>query len=144
MNRNTKLFIHENALEYIICEMAAILSRGRWVKQRMFWGGWQPIVFFVLMGLVSSHEDSSMWLCHCPQCDSWSGGASLIAAAPPCSLSVIISQPPPPCQGSGKNGTLNRLPGITSQKLKEYNKICHLWYYLMHLTLKFLTNYIRK
>ena len=29
---NTKLFIHENASENIVCEMGAILSRGRWVK----------------------------------------------------------------------------------------------------------------
>ena len=28
-NQNTKLFIHENASENIVCEMAAILSRGR-------------------------------------------------------------------------------------------------------------------
>ena len=27
-----KFFIHENAYENIICEMAAILSRGRWVN----------------------------------------------------------------------------------------------------------------
>ena len=33
-NQNTKLFIHENASEKIVCEMAAILSRGRWVN---FW-----------------------------------------------------------------------------------------------------------
>ena len=31
-NQNTKIFIHENAPEDIVCEMAAILSRGRWVK----------------------------------------------------------------------------------------------------------------
>ena len=31
-NQNTKLFIHENASENIVCEMAAILSRGRWVN----------------------------------------------------------------------------------------------------------------
>ena len=31
-NQNTKLFIHENASENIVCKMAAILSRGRWVK----------------------------------------------------------------------------------------------------------------
>ena len=31
-NQNTKLFIHENASENIACEMAAILSRGRWVN----------------------------------------------------------------------------------------------------------------
>ena len=29
-NQNIKLFIHEKASEYTICEMAAILSRGRW------------------------------------------------------------------------------------------------------------------
>ena len=32
-NQNTKLFIHGNAYENIVCEMAAILSRGRWVKE---------------------------------------------------------------------------------------------------------------
>ena len=31
-NQNTTLFIHENASENIVCEMAAILSRGRWVN----------------------------------------------------------------------------------------------------------------
>ena len=31
-NQNTKLFIHEIASENIACEMAAILSSGRWVK----------------------------------------------------------------------------------------------------------------
>ena len=31
-NQNTKLFIHQNASENLACEMAAILSRGRWVK----------------------------------------------------------------------------------------------------------------
>ena len=32
-NQNTKYFIHEeNASANIVCEMAAILSRGRWVK----------------------------------------------------------------------------------------------------------------
>ena len=29
---NTKLFIHENTFENVICEMAAILFRGRWFK----------------------------------------------------------------------------------------------------------------
>ena len=32
LNRNTKLFIHENAFESVVCKMAAILSRGRWVN----------------------------------------------------------------------------------------------------------------
>ena len=30
--QNTKFFIHENALVNVLCEMAVILSRGRWVK----------------------------------------------------------------------------------------------------------------
>ena len=32
-NQNTKLFIQKNASENIVCEMASILSRGRWVKE---------------------------------------------------------------------------------------------------------------
>ena len=32
LNQNTSLSIHENAYENIVCEIAAILSRGRWVK----------------------------------------------------------------------------------------------------------------
>ena len=31
-NQNTKLFIQENASESIVCEMVAILSKGRWVN----------------------------------------------------------------------------------------------------------------
>ena len=31
-NGNTELFIHENAFENVVCEVAAILSRGSWVK----------------------------------------------------------------------------------------------------------------
>ena len=31
-NQNTKLFINENASKNIVCEMADILSKGRWVK----------------------------------------------------------------------------------------------------------------
>ena len=34
LNLNTKLFIRENAPENIVCKMAAILSRGRWVKYK--------------------------------------------------------------------------------------------------------------
>ena len=33
-NQYTKLFIHENASEDILCEVVAILSRGRWVNQQ--------------------------------------------------------------------------------------------------------------
>ena len=31
-NQNIKLFIHENASEYIVCKKAAILSSEGWVK----------------------------------------------------------------------------------------------------------------
>ena len=31
-NQNTKLSLHDNAFENVVCEMAAILSSGRWVK----------------------------------------------------------------------------------------------------------------
>ena len=31
-NQNTKLFVHKNASENIVCGMAAILFRGRWVR----------------------------------------------------------------------------------------------------------------
>ena len=40
--QNTKLFIHEDASEYVVWEKAAILSRGRWIKQRvstLLWKG---------------------------------------------------------------------------------------------------------
>ena len=33
---NTKFFIHKNAARNIVCEMAAILYRGRWVKSRSY------------------------------------------------------------------------------------------------------------
>ena len=32
LNHNTKLFIHENAFKYIVCEMTTILSGWRWVN----------------------------------------------------------------------------------------------------------------
>ena len=40
-NQNTKQFIHGNASENIVCKIATILSRGRWVNKRIlsdvFW-----------------------------------------------------------------------------------------------------------
>ena len=32
LSRNTKVFIDKNAFKIVVCEMAAILSRGRWVN----------------------------------------------------------------------------------------------------------------
>ena len=34
-NQNTNIFFHKNASQIIVCEMAAILSRGRRVKRRI-------------------------------------------------------------------------------------------------------------
>ena len=34
LNQNKNLFIHENAFKNVVCEMVAILSRGRWVKDK--------------------------------------------------------------------------------------------------------------
>ena len=31
INQNTKIIIHENVSENVVCAMATILSRGRWV-----------------------------------------------------------------------------------------------------------------
>ena len=64
--QNTKLFIHENAFENIVCEMTAILSSGRWVRMacgipwhfsklyewRPFWKG---IKFNYLLPLFQTH-----------------------------------------------------------------------------------------
>ena len=38
LNRNSNMFTQENAFENIVCEIAAILSRGRWVNMRK----WPP------------------------------------------------------------------------------------------------------
>ena len=32
-NQNTEIFIHKNASEYIVCEMAVILFKGRWFNR---------------------------------------------------------------------------------------------------------------
>ena len=44
-NQNTKVFIHENAFEKIVCDMVAILPRGRWVK-----GQWVYTMLCVIEG----------------------------------------------------------------------------------------------
>ena len=43
INQNTNIFIQENASKNIVCETAAILSTGRWVKEWVTIGGsWVP------------------------------------------------------------------------------------------------------
>ena len=51
-HQNTKLFIHENASENIVCEMVAILSRGRWVKA--------TFANFFIRGIID-HSKISIW-----------------------------------------------------------------------------------
>ena len=41
-NHNTNIFIHENKSEYIVCEIAAILSRERWVNMNVM-NGWKDV-----------------------------------------------------------------------------------------------------
>ena len=66
-NRNTKVSIHENAFEYVGCEMAAILSRGRWVNTLVSYAtvypkkyahGFVVLCFVVVMQsfIMNSHE----------------------------------------------------------------------------------------
>ena len=57
-NQNTKLFTHENTFETIVCEMAAILSMGRWVNalQNL------RIIIFVLPSLcVRTNTKNMQW-----------------------------------------------------------------------------------
>ena len=37
-NRNSNIFIQENAFESVVCETAAILSRPQWVNEVSLWG----------------------------------------------------------------------------------------------------------
>ena len=57
-NQNTTLFIHENASENIICEMVAILSRGRWVNHLGPSEPWYIMVCF----LQDTKPWSKLWL----------------------------------------------------------------------------------
>ena len=50
-NQNTKFFIHENASENIVCEMATILSRGAWVNAT-----WCVVFVFALYYVVIRYQ----------------------------------------------------------------------------------------
>ena len=55
-NQNTKLFIHENASENTVCQMEAILSKGRWVKQdAATWQGWEDTRIVVPQTATRQH-----------------------------------------------------------------------------------------
>ena len=54
-NQNSYIFIQENASESVICEMAAILSRGRWVNRL------KPYEVFIYQWFVSSSLQATAW-----------------------------------------------------------------------------------
>ena len=61
-NQNTKLFIHENVFENVVCEMASISSVGRWVK----W--WHYCILSVISVMsVWRDNDVTFTLCICWQ-----------------------------------------------------------------------------
>ena len=43
LNQNAQVLVHENAFENIICEMASILTRGRWFKKCLINLTWNPL-----------------------------------------------------------------------------------------------------
>ena len=51
-HQNTKLLIHENTFENVVCEMATFLSRGRWVE----------VCFFCCPSPGSTLSESLAWL----------------------------------------------------------------------------------
>ena len=42
LNRNSKLFVHENASQNIVCELAATLSKGQWVNNTWIEHSFRP------------------------------------------------------------------------------------------------------
>ena len=58
-NQDTKLFIHENASEYIVCEMVAILTRRRWVEGREWVNNNMPLVYIDLISDPFPSPDAS-------------------------------------------------------------------------------------
>ena len=58
-NQNRKPFIHENASENIVCEMAANLSRGRWIKKCSFDPILQSVFCCICVGPVIKCREQS-------------------------------------------------------------------------------------
>ena len=52
-NQNTKLFIHENAAQNIVCEMAAILSRRIWINSKGFFSYRRHIASICTISILS-------------------------------------------------------------------------------------------
>ena len=60
LNRNSNIFIHENAIESVVCEMAAIMSRPQWVNSM-----WKPqddtVSQSILLALKSPATHTVVW-----------------------------------------------------------------------------------
>ena len=76
-NRNSSIFIQENAFENVVCKIASISSRPQCVKQTMFYGGSEviyPFFFFffffliiyplisLLLACSPSHNDNTLYI----------------------------------------------------------------------------------
>ena len=80
-NQNTKLFIHENASENTVCEMAAILSWGRWVYIGNLWYSASQELYaymmtssngniFCVVGTLCGEFISHQWIPHAKASDA--------------------------------------------------------------------------
>ena len=62
LNYNTKLFIHENAFITVLCKMATILSRVRWVKDMGQWistFAWK--LYITIMNMMKQCKTKILW-----------------------------------------------------------------------------------
>ena len=62
-NRNSNIFIQENAFEHVVCQMASIFSRPQWVKT-------SPVQ--KVSGPSSSFGKHSAWVQRCSSSPTWS------------------------------------------------------------------------
>ena len=65
LNRNTHFFIHENVFENVVCEMAAILSKGGWVNWNVTTTNQTKLCVY-FMGFTQAarcdpHGDGALW-----------------------------------------------------------------------------------
>ena len=61
-NQNTRLFIHENEPENIVCEMAAILSKERWVERYIVVYSMPPYTFTVTRSYLECKPQTFNWI----------------------------------------------------------------------------------
>ena len=68
--KKTKVFIHENASENIVCETAAILSRGRWVNASKFeHATFVRDIINIVMRTKPHQETRNQFGCYWPRLD---------------------------------------------------------------------------